>query len=59
MIEEGLDIELGEDEGGFIGMHMINGEVNEEMNRRVNMRKEVNGIVTIVKYDVNMEFDEE
>ncbi|AKU31078.1 MULTISPECIES: BglG family transcription antiterminator LicT [Bacillus] len=59
MIEDRLDIELPEDEAGFIAMHIINAELNEDMNTTVNITKEVNAILTIVKYHLNMEFDED
>ncbi|WP_421000253.1 BglG family transcription antiterminator LicT [Carnobacterium maltaromaticum] len=59
MIQTEIAIELPIDEAGFIAMHLINAELNEEMNATVASTKEVAAILKIVKYHLGVEFDEE
>lgn len=59
MIEEALGILLPEDESGFIAMHIVNAELNEEMPNVVNMTKLIQDILNIVKYHFKIELDEE
>ncbi|TXC85657.1 PRD domain-containing protein [Metabacillus litoralis] len=59
MIEENLQIILPEDEAGFIAMHIVNAELNEEMPNIVNITKVMQDILKIVKYHFKMEFNEE
>lgn len=58
-IEEKLGISLPEDEAGFIAMHLVNAELNEEMPNVVNMTKLIQDIHNIVKYHFRIELDEE
>ncbi|NMD69791.1 PRD domain-containing protein [Bacillus sp. DNRA2] len=59
MIKETLGIILPEDEAGFITMHIVNAELNEEMPNVVNMTKLIQDILNIVKYHFKIEIDEE
>lgn len=58
-IEEMLGITLPEDEAGFIAMHIVNAELNEEMPNVVNITKLIHDILNIVKYHFKIEIDEE
>ena len=58
-IEEKLGISLPEDEAGFIAMHLVNAELNEEMPNVVNMTRLIQDILNIVKYHFRIELDEE
>ncbi|MCM3728101.1 PRD domain-containing protein [Neobacillus cucumis] len=58
-IKEMLGITLPEDEAGFIAMHIVNAELNEEMPNVVNMTKLIQDILNIVKYHFKIELDEE
>ncbi|MEH7119764.1 PRD domain-containing protein [Neobacillus vireti] len=58
-IEEMLGITLPQDEAGFIAMHIVNAELNEEMPNVVNMTKLIQDILNIVKYHFKIELDEE
>jgi len=58
-IEEMLGIALPEDEAGFIAMHIVNAELNEEMPNVVSMTKLIQDILNIVKYHFKIELDEE
>jgi len=59
MIQDRLGIELPEDEAGFIAMHIVNAELNEEMGDIVTMTKIIQDILTIVKYHFKIQLDEE
>jgi beta-glucoside operon transcriptional antiterminator len=58
-IDEMLGISLPEDEAGFIAMHIVNAELNEEMPNVVNITKLIQDILNIVKYHFKIEIDEE
>jgi len=59
MIKDKLAIELPEDEAGFIAMHFVNAELNEEMTDVTNMTKIIQDILNIVKYHFKIELDED
>ncbi|PGT76721.1 BglG family transcription antiterminator LicT [Bacillus sp. AFS040349] len=59
MIKEKLHVTLPEDEAGFIAMHIVNAELNEEMPNIVNITKTMQDILKIVKYHFKMDFNEE
>ncbi|MEH7011272.1 PRD domain-containing protein [Neobacillus niacini] len=59
IIQEKLGILLPEDEAGFIALHFVNAELNEEMTNIVNITKVIQEVLTIVKYHLQIEFDEE
>ena len=58
-IEENLNFELPEDEAASIAMHILNGELDQEMPEIVDMIKLIEEILKVVKYHFNIEFDEE
>ncbi|WP_121611260.1 BglG family transcription antiterminator LicT [Mesobacillus foraminis] len=58
-IKEKLNISLPEDEAGFIALHIVNAELNDEMTNIVNITKVMQEILNIVKYHFKIEFDEE
>lgn len=59
LIEEKFGIRLPEDEAGFIAMHIVNSELNQDMPNVANITKVMQDILTIVKYHFRIEFDEE
>ncbi|MBU8917846.1 BglG family transcription antiterminator LicT [Neobacillus sp. 114] len=59
MIQNKLGITLPEDEAGFIAMHIVNAELNDEMPNLVNITKLIQDILNIVKYHFKIELDEE
>ncbi|WP_078410017.1 BglG family transcription antiterminator LicT [Priestia abyssalis] len=59
IIESKLGVTLPEDEAGFIAMHIVNAELNEEMPNIVNITKVMQDILNIVKYHFKIAFDEE
>jgi len=59
IIQNQLGITLSEDEAGFIAMHIVNAELNEEMPNVVKITKMIQNILTIIKYHFNENFDED
>ncbi|OLS41159.1 BglG family transcription antiterminator LicT [Bacillus sp. MRMR6] len=59
IVQEKLGITLPEDEAGFIALHFVNAELNEEMPNIVNITKVIQEVLNIVKYHFQIEFDEE
>ncbi|PKG22748.1 BglG family transcription antiterminator LicT [Niallia nealsonii] len=59
LIEERLGILFPEDEAGFIAMHLVNADLNQEMPNIANITKVMQTILNIVKYHYKMEFDED
>ncbi|MGG0050997.1 BglG family transcription antiterminator LicT [Bacillus atrophaeus] len=59
MVEKKTGISLPEDEAGFIALHIVNAELNEEMPNIISITKVMQETLSIVKYHFNIEFDEE
>lgn len=58
MIFEQFQIILPEDEAGFITLHLVNAQFNEDMNNVIDMTKVTQDILTIIKYHFKITFDE-
>ncbi|MDM5328871.1 BglG family transcription antiterminator LicT [Neobacillus sp. CF12] len=58
-INNKLGISLPEDEAGFIAMHIVNAELNEEMPNVVNITKLIQDVLNIVKYHFKIDIDED
>ncbi len=59
IIKKRLDVELPEDEAGFIALHIVNAQLdNGEMQHTMAMPKLIQGILNIVKYQFHTELDE-
>lgn len=59
IIKNRLGIELPEDEAAAIAMHILNGELSQDMPQIVDIINLINEVLKIVKYHFNMDFDEE
>lgn len=59
MISDQFDIRLPEDEATFIALHIVNANLNEEIPILMDITKIIQEILNIVKYNFNIEFDEE
>lgn len=59
IIQQKLGIILPEDEAGFIALHFVNAELNEEMPNIVNITKVIQEVLNIVKYHFKIELDED
>lgn len=58
-IKERLNVELNEDEAGFIALHIINASLGEEMPTTMNMTKLIYEILDLIKDYMKIEIDEE
>jgi beta-glucoside operon transcriptional antiterminator len=58
-INNKIGIKLPEDEAGFIAMHIVNAELNEEMPNVVNITKLIQDVLNIVKYHFKIDIDED
>jgi beta-glucoside operon transcriptional antiterminator len=59
IIKDKTDITLPEDEAASIAMHILNGELNQDMPQIVDIINLINEVLKIVKYHFNIDFDEE
>jgi beta-glucoside operon transcriptional antiterminator len=59
MIKEKIDVELSEDEAGFIALHILNAELNDDISNITTITKVIQEILTLVKYHFKIDFDEE
>lgn len=60
MIEKRFSVCLPEDEAGFIALHLVNAEIEEEdMQDMYQITKFIQEIINIVKYKFNIVFDED
>lgn len=58
IVEKYTGIRLSEDEAGFIALHIINSALNEDMSNTMNITIMTNKILSIVKREFNIQFDE-
>ncbi|ACX86579.1 PRD domain-containing protein [Pectobacterium parmentieri] len=58
IIEEKLQVRLPEDEAGFIAFHLANAANNSNMESTMQSATLIKDILTIVKYDLNINYDE-
>ena len=58
-IQETLQMTLPEDEAGFIALHIVNAELNEEVPNTMNITTFIHDILNVVKYHFSIEFEEE
>lgn len=58
-IETRLGIKLPEDEAGFIALHIVNAQIDAQMDQTVTMTHIIQGILNITKYYFKMEFPED
>ncbi|MEK4274569.1 BglG family transcription antiterminator LicT [Paenibacillus sp. FSL R7-0026] len=59
MINDKFNVELGEDEAGFIAFHFVNAELNSGINTITKITKFIKEILTIVSYQLKISIDEE
>lgn len=59
MVNEHFNISLPPDEAGFIALHIVNADLDENVDRVMSMTKMMQKILKIVKYHFNIEYDEE
>lgn len=50
---------MTEDEAGFIAMHLVNAQLNEEISNISRIPQLVHDVLNIVKYHFKIDFDED
>jgi len=58
MVKEKVNIELPEDEAGFIALHLVNAELDGDMKHAANMPGMIKDMINIVRYTFGIELDE-
>jgi len=58
IVKRRLDIELSEDEAGFIALHLVNAELDTNMEQSLAMTEMIQDILNIVKYHFGIVLDE-
>ena len=59
MIAERMHVTLAEDEAGFIAMHIVNAELNENVSNMKQITGIIQDVLNIVKYHFRTDFDED
>jgi len=59
IIAKRLDVELGEDEAGFIALHLVTAQLHSEMPEVMHVTRVMQEILQLVKYSFQLEYDEE
>ena len=59
IIEKRLNVELDEDEAGFIALHLVTAQLNSEMPEVMHVTRVMQEILQIVKYQLRFEYDED
>ncbi len=58
MIREQFDVELDEDEAGFIALHFVNAELDTSMEDMKNLTSMIRNVLKLVSFHFQMDFDE-
>lgn len=58
MIWEEAGVELPEDEAGFIALHIVNAQLNSNMNNTMEITKLIQSVLKLVRYYYHIELDE-
>ncbi|WON76230.1 BglG family transcription antiterminator LicT [Serratia sp. UGAL515B_01] len=59
IIAERLETTLPEDEAGFIALHLVNAQLNDEMHNTLNITRIMHEILNIVKYHFRFDYNED
>lgn len=58
IISQRLNVDLAEDEAGFIALHLVTAQLNSEMPEVMHITKVMQEILNLVKYQLRLEYDE-
>ncbi|MCE0828641.1 BglG family transcription antiterminator [Buttiauxella ferragutiae ATCC 51602] len=59
IIDKRLNVQLAEDEAGFIALHLVTAQLNSEMPEVMHVTRVMQEILQIVKYQLRFEYDED
>ena len=54
-IKKASGIQLGEDEAGFIALHLVNAQLNDDMHNTIDITSLINDIINLIKYHLSIE----
>ena len=58
IISQRLNVDLAEDEAGFIALHLVTAQLNSEMPEVMHITQVMQEILNLVKYQLHLEYDE-
>ena len=58
IISQRLNVDLAEDEAGFIALHLVTAQLNSEMPEVMHVTRVMQEILQLVKYQLQLEYDE-
>ena len=50
---------MGDDEAGFIALHLVNSQLNDDMHNTMDITTLINDIVNMIKYSLRIDMDED
>lgn len=57
-IKQASGIQMGDDEAGFIALHLVNSQLNDDMHNTMDITGLINDIVNLIKYSLRIDMDE-
>ena len=57
-IKQASGIQMEEDEAGFIALHLVNAQLNDDMHNTMDITSLINDIVNLIKYSLKIDIDE-
>lgn len=57
-IRQASGIKMGDDEAGFIALHLVNAQLNDDMHNTMDITALINDIVNLIKYSLKVDMDE-
>jgi Transcriptional antiterminator len=57
-IKQASGIQMGDDEAGFIALHLVNSQLNDDMHNTMDITTLINDIVNMIKYSLRIDLDE-
>ncbi|KUJ00100.1 BglG family transcription antiterminator LicT [Vibrio sp. MEBiC08052] len=58
LLKEASGIQFDEDEAGFISLHLVNAQLNEDMNNTISVTNLIRDIVQMIQYQMQISLDE-
>ncbi len=59
IIKKSSGITFPEDEAGFIALHFVNAQLNDDMNNTIGITSMIRDIVNLIKYNLNLDIDDQ
>lgn len=59
LLKAASGVSFAEDEAGFIALHLVNAQLNEDMNNTINVTNLIRDIVHMIKYNLGLDLNED